>query len=62
MNKIFIIAECGHNANGNMRLNKLMIEEAKLCGADAVKFQLYDADTFKKHSCLKPFGRDEKKT
>jgi len=48
MNKIFIIAECGHNANGNMRLNKLMIEEAKLCGADAVKFQLYDADTFKK--------------
>ncbi len=43
-----IIAECGHNGNGNIRLNKLMIEEAKNCGADIVKFQLYDTDKIKK--------------
>jgi len=48
MNKVFIIAEAGHNGNGNMRLNKLMVEEAKKCGADAVKFQLYDIDNIKK--------------
>ena len=47
--KIFIIAEIGHNANGNMRLNKAMIDEAKACGADAAKFQLYDVDTIKKY-------------
>lgn len=46
--KITTIAELGHNANGNMRLNKLMIEEAKNCGVDIAKFQIYNADTFKK--------------
>jgi len=46
--KIFIILEAGHNGNGNMRLNKLLIEEAKTCGADAIKFQLYDTDKIKK--------------
>jgi len=49
MKKIKIIAEIGHNGNGNMRLNKLMIEEAKICGADVVKFQLYDTDKIKKN-------------
>ncbi len=48
MNKIFITAEIGHNHMGNIRLAKLMIEEAKLCGADAVKFQAYDTDKIKK--------------
>lgn len=46
--KITIIAEIGHNGNGNMRLNKLMIDEAKACGADIAKFQLYDTDKIKK--------------
>lgn len=45
---IKIIAEVGHNGNGNMRLNKQMIWEAKNCGADMVKFQLYDVDKIKK--------------
>lgn len=45
---VFVILEAGHNGNGNMRLNKLMIEEAKKCGADAIKFQLYDTDKIKK--------------
>lgn len=48
MKKVFIIAEIGHNGNGNMRLNKLLIDEAKSCGADAAKFQLYDTDKIKK--------------
>jgi sialic acid synthase SpsE len=48
MKKVFIIAEIGHNDMGNMRLAKLMIEEAKKCGADAVKFQAYDTDKIKK--------------
>lgn len=48
MNNIFIIAEIGHNHMGNIRLAKLMIEEAKNCGVDAVKFQVYDADKIKK--------------
>jgi N,N'-diacetyllegionaminate synthase len=43
-----VIAEIGHNGNGNMRLNKLLIKEAKACGADIAKFQLYDTDKIKK--------------
>jgi len=45
---IKIVAEIGHNGNGNMRLNKQMIAEAKACGADIAKFQLYDTDKIKK--------------
>jgi sialic acid synthase SpsE len=48
MPKITIIAEIGHNHMGNMRLGKLMIEEAKRCGADVAKFQAYDTDKIKK--------------
>lgn len=48
MNKVLVIAEIGHNGNGNMRLNKLMIDEAKACGANIAKFQLYDTDKIKK--------------
>ena len=45
--KTIIIAECGHNGNGNIRMNLEMIREARECGADIVKFQLYDIDTIK---------------
>lgn len=47
--KLFFIAECGHSHNGNIRLAKEMIWEAKSCGANAVKFQLYDTDKIKKY-------------
>ena len=40
--KIFIIAEIGINHNGDLDLAKKMILSAKLCGADAVKFQKRD--------------------
>lgn len=49
--KTLFIAEIGHNANGSMRVNKLLIDEAKRCGADIAKFQAYDIDTI-----LKPWS------
>ena len=48
MSKVLIIPECGHNHFGNIELAKLMIEEAKNCGAEIVKFQLYDTNKIKK--------------
>ncbi len=37
--KPYVIAEIGANHNGDMELAKEMIDSAKKCGADAVKFQ-----------------------
>jgi sialic acid synthase SpsE len=39
-----IIAEIGVNHNGNIALAKRLVNEAKACGADMVKFQTYSAD------------------
>lgn len=44
MKKVFIIAEAGVNHNGNIELAKKLINEAKMAGADAVKFQTFRAD------------------
>lgn len=41
---ITIVAEIGCNHNGDINLAKRMIEEAKKCGVDAVKFQTFKAD------------------
>lgn len=38
----YIIAEIGANHNGDMGLAREMIDAAKECGCDAVKFQLWD--------------------
>jgi N-acetylneuraminate synthase len=43
MNKVFIVAEIGCNHNGKFELAKKMIEIAKECGVDAVKFQTFNA-------------------
>jgi sialic acid synthase SpsE len=40
----FIIAEAGVNHNGEMYLAKRLIDSAKECGADAVKFQLFSSE------------------
>ena len=40
----FIVAEAGVNHNGEFRLAKKMIDEAKRARADAVKFQIFNAD------------------
>ena len=43
--KPYIIAELGSNHNGNMRLAKQLIVEAKESGADCVKFQSWSKDS-----------------
>lgn len=43
--KPYVIAEIGANHNGDMNLAKKMIDEAKRCGADCVKFQSWSKDT-----------------
>lgn len=41
--KVFIIAEAGVNHNGSLSLAKKMIDAAADAGADAIKFQTFDA-------------------
>ena len=40
----FIVAEAGANHNANLDLAKMMIDQAKEAGADAIKFQSYKAE------------------
>ena len=42
---MYLIAEIGINHNGDLKLAKDMISEAKHCGANAVKFQKRDVKT-----------------
>lgn len=44
MNHTFIIAEAGVNHNGSLGKAKELIDIAAACGADAVKFQTFQAD------------------
>jgi sialic acid synthase SpsE len=41
----YIIAEIGANHNGDMDLAKKMIDAAKVCGADSVKFQSWSPES-----------------
>ena len=43
MKKIFIIAEAGVNHNGDMEIARRLIDAASDSGADAVKFQTFQA-------------------
>tara|TARA_Y100000294_G_C8545349_1_gene332882 strand:- start:339 stop:881 length:543 start_codon:yes stop_codon:yes gene_type:complete len=49
MEKIRLIAEIGENFQGNVNLAKVMISEAKKCGADFAKFQSYNENCLKKN-------------
>jgi len=42
--RTFVIAEIGLNHNGDIDLAKKMIQEAKICGADAAKFQMFNTE------------------
>lgn len=41
---VFIIAEAGVNHNGDLDLAKRLVDMAKDCGADAIKFQTFKAE------------------
>jgi len=41
---VFIIAEAGVNHNGSIDLAKELIDQAVICGADAIKFQSFKAE------------------
>ena len=43
-NNIQVIAEVGVNHNGNLSIAKKLIDGAKKCGANFVKFQIYNPD------------------
>ena len=45
MNKILIIAEAGVNHNGSLDMAKRLVDTAKSCGADIVKFQTAKLDS-----------------
>ena len=44
MKKIYIVAEIGCNHNGDKNLAKVLINKAKECGVDAVKFQTFNSN------------------
>jgi N-acetylneuraminate synthase (EC 2.5.1.56) len=44
MSKTIIIAEAGVNHNGDIKLAKRLVDEAKLAGADIIKFQTFISD------------------
>jgi len=45
MPKVFIIAEAGVNHNGSLKIAKKMVDAAAASGADAVKFQTFNAES-----------------
>lgn len=45
MSRVFVIAEAGVNHNGNIEIAKQLIDAASEAGADAVKFQTFQADS-----------------
>ena len=60
-NPVFIVAESGINHNGNIKIAKNMISQAKECNADAIKFQTFRAQDLasKKSKFFKIFKKVE---
>ena len=49
INKTLIIAEAGVNHNGSLKKALKLINVAKVCGADAIKFQTFKAENLATH-------------
>lgn len=60
MEKVFIVAEIGCNHNGSKELARKLVDEAKVCGVDAVKFQTFKAKDL--ISCYAPKAEYQKET
>ena len=55
-NKVYVIAEIGINHNGSLKIAKKLIDVAKKCGANAVKFQSYITEKLvSKNQSLMPY-------
>ena len=52
MSRAIIIAEAGVNHNGSLKMAKELVDTAKACGADIVKFQTAKLDSFVSKSAL----------
>ena len=52
----YIIAEIGSNHNGDMQLCKKLIDSAKSCGVDAVKFQSWSKSSL---ICRAEYARNQ---
>jgi len=54
MNEIYVIAEAGINHNGNLKIAKKLVDIAKECDANAVKFQTFwNIERLKKYELTK---------
>lgn len=54
----FIVAEAGANHNADLQVAKMMVDQAKEAGADAVKFQSYKAEKLVTRKSMQYWKRD----
>ena len=58
--KTFIIAEAGCNHNGKIENAFKLIDQAKNCGADAIKFQAFIPDDLvSRNAKIAPYARNK---
>lgn len=57
-NKVYVIAEIGNNHNGSLKKAIELIDIAKDCGADCVKFQMRNLDELYRKQSLQSKGED----
>jgi len=58
----FVIAEAGVNHNGSIDTALRMVDVARACSADAIKFQLFDADRLAAESAITAAYQDKNRS
>ena len=57
--RVLVIAEAGVNHNGDVRIARRLVEEAKRAGADIVKFQTFDSKSLaSKHAVMADYQKE----